>query len=45
MTKVLLIRHGQTSWNIEGRIQGYLDSPLTEIGRAQAEARLKGQPA
>ena len=38
MTKVLLIRHGQTSWNIEGRIQGYLDSPLTEVGLAQAEA-------
>ncbi|MBI2317707.1 MAG: histidine phosphatase family protein [Betaproteobacteria bacterium] len=38
MTKVLLIRHGETVWNLEGRIQGSLDSPLTALGRAQAEA-------
>lgn len=31
-----LIRHGQTLWNREGRIQGRLDSPLTELGRTQA---------
>lgn len=33
-----LIRHGQTVWNAQGRLQGRLDSPLTERGRAQAAA-------
>jgi broad specificity phosphatase PhoE len=33
-----VIRHGQTQWNVEGRMQGRLDSPLTERGRAQADA-------
>lgn len=27
-----LARHGQTKWNVEGRLQGWLDSPLTEQG-------------
>ncbi len=31
-----ILRHGQTVWNAEHRIQGSLDSPLTEKGRAQA---------
>jgi probable phosphoglycerate mutase len=31
-----LLRHGQTEWNLEGRLQGRLDSPLTEKGRSQA---------
>lgn len=31
-----LMRHGQTLWNAEGRLQGRLDSPLTELGIVQA---------
>ena len=31
-----LMRHGETVWNAEGRIQGRLDSPLTSSGRQQA---------
>mgnify|MGYP006281981059 CR=1 FL=1 len=38
-TRIVLVRHGETLWNIEGRIQGYhSDSPLTENGHAQAKA-------
>lgn len=37
-TCVIVVRHGETHWNIEGRRQGHLDSTLTEKGRAQAEA-------
>jgi probable phosphoglycerate mutase len=38
MTEVVLIRHGETVWNREGRMQGFDDSPLTEKGVRQAEA-------
>lgn len=34
--ELYLIRHGQTEWNQEGRMQGRLDSPLTPLGREQA---------
>ncbi len=33
---MFILRHGETLWNVEGRMQGGLDSPLTERGRAQA---------
>lgn len=33
-----LVRHGQTPYNAERRLQGQLDIPLSEVGRAQAEA-------
>ncbi|MDO5704795.1 MAG: histidine phosphatase family protein [Paracoccus sp. (in: a-proteobacteria)] len=36
-----LMRHGQSEWNAQGRMQGRLDSPLTARGRAQA-AHLAG---
>ncbi len=35
---ILLVRHGETEWNVARRNQGRLDSPLTERGRAQARA-------
>jgi len=37
-TQLILLRHGETIWNREHRIQGHLDSPLSEAGIAQAEA-------
>ena len=33
---IYYIRHGETSWNAEGRLQGALDIPLNELGRRQA---------
>ena len=45
---IYLIRHGQTEMNKVGRFQGRLDSPLTELGEAQARrvgARLKALAA
>lgn len=34
-TRILAIRHGETAWNVDGRIQGQLDVPLNESGRRQ----------
>jgi broad specificity phosphatase PhoE len=34
---IYLLRHGETEWNAQGRIQGALDSPLTARGREQAQ--------
>ncbi len=34
-----ILRHGETEWNRAGRLQGQLDSPLTETGVAQARAQ------
>src|SRR5689334_8334912 len=37
-TRFIVIRHGETRWNVERRVQGKGDSPLTEEGLAQADA-------
>lgn len=37
MTRILLIRHGESTWNADGRWQGRADPPLSELGRRQAE--------
>jgi uncharacterized phosphatase len=36
MTRMLLVRHGQSEWNAQGRWQGRADPPLSELGRRQA---------
>jgi broad specificity phosphatase PhoE len=41
----LILRHGQSAWNAEGRWQGWIDVPLTEAGEAQARARAEALAA
>ena len=46
MTRTLLVRHGETDWNAQSRIQGQNDEPLNARGRAQAASlkeRLAGE--
>ena len=38
MTEILMVRHGQSEWNAQGRWQGQADPPLTILGEEQAEA-------
>lgn len=38
MTRIILVRHGQTKWNVVERFRGRSDIPLDETGLAQAEA-------
>jgi 2,3-bisphosphoglycerate-dependent phosphoglycerate mutase len=40
-TDLVLIRHGETAWNRERRIQGQLDTPLNDEGLRQAQAAAK----
>jgi probable phosphoglycerate mutase len=45
--RVLLCRHGETPWNAQGRYQGQMDIPLSDVGEGQAKAlgeRLKDLP-
>ncbi|MBT8471749.1 MAG: 2,3-diphosphoglycerate-dependent phosphoglycerate mutase [Marinicaulis sp.] len=37
MTRLALIRHGQSQWNLENRFTGWVDVDLTDKGRAEAE--------
>ena len=41
MQRLLLLRHGESTWNVEHRWQGWLDAPLTPAGVAQAAARAR----
>jgi 2,3-bisphosphoglycerate-dependent phosphoglycerate mutase len=47
MPKLILVRHGQSLWNLENRFTGWVDVPLTELGREEARragAKLGGVP-
>ena len=37
-TRLCIVRHGETAWNAEHRVQGQLDIPLNEVGLRQAQA-------
>jgi len=36
MPKLILVRHGQSLWNLEDRFTGWVDVPLTDLGRQEA---------
>jgi 2,3-bisphosphoglycerate-dependent phosphoglycerate mutase len=36
--KLVLLRHGQSQWNLENRFTGWVDVDITEVGRAEAKA-------
>ena len=44
MTKLLLVRHGQSEWNAMGRWQGKANPPLTNLGKEQALLAAKKLP-
>ena len=45
MVRLVLWRHGQTDHNVAGRVQGRVDIPLNEAGRAQAASAALGLAA
>jgi len=36
MTRIFVVRHGETEWNVKGLLQGSSEVPLSHVGRAQA---------
>lgn len=38
LRRPVVVRHGQDRWNCEGRIQGQIDGPLSDLGLRHAEA-------
>lgn len=38
VAELLIVRHGETDWNHERRLQGHIDTPLNAVGRDQAQA-------
>jgi len=45
VTRLCLVRHGETAWNAEGRVQGQTDIPLSEVGQTQAIAAARALAA
>jgi probable phosphoglycerate mutase len=43
--RLCIVRHGETAWNLEGRVQGQLDVPLSEAGIRQARCVAAALPA
>jgi broad specificity phosphatase PhoE len=43
-TRVMVIRHGQSTWNASGRWQGHADAPLSGLGTAQATSAAAAVP-
>ncbi|HEY3268233.1 MAG TPA: histidine phosphatase family protein [Armatimonadota bacterium] len=46
MTRILIVRHGETDWNADARVQGHTDVPMNDAGRRQvatAAAALAGE--
>jgi broad specificity phosphatase PhoE len=42
VTTLFLVRHGETDWNADGRLQGQTDRPLSDFGRRQARQLAEG---